>query len=679
MSGSQSTIRIDIQLLRAAAVLSVVVFHFWPKALVSGFAGVDVFFVISGFLITSIIVREIQSTGKLSLVNFWMRRVRRIFPASFAVILATVAGVLAFGSPDMAANLGRHVTASAFSAENVLLAIDRADYFRSADGLSPLQHFWSLAVEEQFYLVWPVAALAVALLAGSIARTRTVLRWVIVSVVVLSAALAVVMTIRDFPGAYFNSFARAWELGLGALVAVVTAWDKSPKFAVPTWLTASFWLALIGTFAIPDLEAGVPSWGVAPAVILTTLLIATGSKTFTTIRNPAVRKLVDLGGWIGDRSFSIYLWHWPIIIIAPTALGRELGAIDLVVALVATIVVSDLSYRFIENPFRSGQRWFAKKPVIAFATVAALSFGVAVVTPAVAFRPAETVDTAAIQNAVGDVYAKTRATLKGLDVTGIDPYCIGAGSWVFDCDNIDEPSVGVTSQAMDDPCDRLESCIIGDENGAINVLYVGDSHGRNLRPAIDLVGTMLGWRVESFTRQSCAIVNGADKPCDKRNAAILAMIAGENDLDLILTAQSAEAMQPRSRVNGSGDPEKDWEAVFSQIVASGIPFATFKDNPNMNNETLKCSRLAFRSPNDCEYPIEEGYRHTDFAVDVANKLGMHVIDLSPVFCSSDRCALAMGGVNVYMDDDHLSRAFSETLAPLIAADIVGSGLVSRTP
>jgi peptidoglycan/LPS O-acetylase OafA/YrhL len=679
MSSPKSAIRIDIQLLRAVAVLSVVVFHFWPSALVSGFAGVDVFFVISGFLITSIIVREIQSTGKLSLVNFWMRRIRRIFPASFAVIVATVAGVLAFGSPEMASNLSRHVTASAFSLENVLLAMDRADYFRSADGLSPLQHFWSLAVEEQFYLVWPIAALAVAVIAGSAARTRRLLLWVIVSVVVLSGVLAVVMTIRDFPGAYFNSFARAWELGLGALVAVATAWNKSPRFTVPTWLTVTLWLALIGTFAIPNLEAGVPSWGVAPAVVLTTILIATGSDTFTSIRNPTVRKLVDAGGWIGDRSFSLYLWHWPIIIIAPTALGRDLSPVEIVVALVATVVVSDLSYRFIETPFRSSERWPKRRPVIAFATVAALSAGIAVVTPAIAYRPPASVDTVAIHNAIGDVFAEPRSVIKGLDVTGIDPYCIGAGSWVFDCENVNEPSVGVTSQTFDDPCDRLASCIIGDEDGTVNVLYVGDSHGRNLRPAIDLVGKALGWRVESYTRQSCPIVNGADKPCDKRNAAILAMIAGENDLDLILTAQSAEAMQPRSRVDGSGDPERDWEVVFTQILASGIPFATFRDNPNMSKETLRCSRLAFRSPNDCEYPLEMGYRHTDFAAEVSKKLGIHVVDLSSVFCNSGRCSLAMGGVNVYMDDDHLAYAFSETLAPLIAADIVGAGLVSRTP
>jgi peptidoglycan/LPS O-acetylase OafA/YrhL len=134
-------IRVDIQLLRAAAVLSVVAFHFWPNRVVSGFAGVDVFFVISGFLITALIVREIESTGKLSLVNFWMRRIRRILPASIVVIAATAGVVMWIGSSELLESIGRHVFASAFSGENILLALDQADYFRSAEAPSPLQHF----------------------------------------------------------------------------------------------------------------------------------------------------------------------------------------------------------------------------------------------------------------------------------------------------------------------------------------------------------------------------------------------------------------------------------------------------------------------------------------------------------------------------------------------------------
>ena len=156
MSSPTSTIRVDIQLLRAAAVLSVVVFHFWPDLLPSGFAGVDVFFVISGFLITSLIVREVRTRGQVDLVGFWIRRIRRIFPASFITIVFTVIAVFTVGSPEMIADIGRHAAASAFSFENYRLALDNADYFRSANALSPLQHFWSLAVEEQFYLAWPL-------------------------------------------------------------------------------------------------------------------------------------------------------------------------------------------------------------------------------------------------------------------------------------------------------------------------------------------------------------------------------------------------------------------------------------------------------------------------------------------------------------------------------------------
>jgi peptidoglycan/LPS O-acetylase OafA/YrhL len=676
MSVTASTIRVDIQLLRAAAVLSVVVFHFWPETLPSGFAGVDVFFVISGFLITSLIIREIRQTGRVSLVGFWIRRIRRIFPASFATIVVTAGAVLALGSPEMIADLGRHVVASAFSFENYRLAIDNADYFRSASALSPLQHFWSLAVEEQFYLVWPLVVMGIVAVGSTFTRIRTLLKWTIVAVIVASSLLATYFTLTNNGGAYFNTLARAWELGLGALVAVALASDRGLS-ATPFRLIINrvSWALLGLSFVLPGLERGVPSWGSAPAVILTAIIIATGHFAPSRSSNAVVRGLVTAGRWVGDRSFSMYLWHWPILIIAAPALGRELTLIDAMVCVVVTFVLSDASYRFVETPFRTEALWPKGRPALTFAVAGALSAVLAVGTPALAHREPAQVDVGAIESATGDVYAQPRVTTNGLDTTGVQPFCIGAGSVVFECDNVAEPAVGFTDDALDDPCDRIASCVIGNPDSDITVMYVGDSHGRNLRPGIDLAARMLDWKIISFTRQSCPIVNGSDAACKKRNAQILAGLADSNEIDLVITAQSAGAMKPRARAEGSRDPEADYVRVFGEIMSTGIPLATFRDNPAMDKETLTCARVNFRNPNECAFSAEFGFRNTDFAALAAETLGAHVIDLSAIYCPEGMCPLAIGGVSVYMDDDHASRDFARTLAPFIAANLAAADLI----
>jgi peptidoglycan/LPS O-acetylase OafA/YrhL len=432
MTVPASKIRVDIQLLRAAAVLSVVAFHFWPNRVVSGFAGVDVFFVISGFLITSLIVREIESTGKLSLVNFWMRRIRRILPASIVVIATTAAVVMWIGSSEQLESIGRHVFASAFSGENILLALDQADYFRSAEAPSPLQHFWSLAVEEQFYVVWPVVVLLVIAVARTFSQTVKALTAVIVTIVVASAAFAIFLTAVNEPSGYYNSLARAWELGLGAFVAILGARGTYRLSAgVATVINRVAWVILLATFAIPNLESGVPSWGVAPAVILTAVVIGTGNRSPATATNVVARTVRGVGHWVGDRSFSLYLWHWPILILAPYVLKVELTAIYKILAIVLAFVLSEVSYRFIETPVRISRRPMMRNPLIvaplAGLTSAALVASVSLASTALTPPPIVPFNPGTASSTDSSFFDEVRVIRKGLDVTGVSRYCDGAG------------------------------------------------------------------------------------------------------------------------------------------------------------------------------------------------------------------------------------------------------------
>lgn len=670
MTVTAPKIRVDIQLLRATAVLSVVAFHFWPGRLVSGWAGVDVFFVISGFLITSLIVREIEATGKLNLVNFWMRRIRRILPASIVVIAATAGTVLWIGSPDLLSSIGRHVFASAFSGENILLALDQADYFRSAEAPSPLQHFWSLAVEEQFYIVWPLVVLIVVAATRKFTRTVRLLTTVIVTIVVASAALAIVLNLANEPSAYFNSLARAWELGLGAFVAILGARGASRwSPGVATAINRIAWVLLIATFAIPYLDSGVPSWGVAPAVILTAIVIATGNRRSSTATNVFARTVRGVGHWVGDRSFSLYLWHWPILILAPYVIRGDLLTIHKVAAIALALLLSELSYRFVETPVRQTRRPMMRNPLIvaplagitSAALVATVSFAATTLSP----PPIEPFTPPTASASDGSYFDEARVMRKGLDVTGVARYCDGAGAWLFDCDTENDLPRSGPVNSQGEKCDRIEPCENGSLTSPITVAFVGDSHARELRTAMDLVGKLLDWRIVSFTMSTCPLGSLTAKPdCHVRDAQLMKRVrAGE--FDLVITSQ----------LRAPSPTEAEYVSVFNQILETGTPLATFRDNPVLDDATIGCKRINFSDPNVCQFTPSAAFRIDDPAANVATKLGIHIIDMSAVFCHDDICPLAIGGLRVYRDNDHVNREFNETMAPLIAADLAGARLI----
>ena len=349
----RDSFRPDIEGLRAVAVLLVALCHAGVPGLAGGFIGVDVFYVISGYLITSLLIRGIGTrSARGTLKNFYARRVRRLLPAATLVLVATVFAsyhYLGFLRGDQIARDG--IWSGLFSA-NLHFALNGTNYLAAQEPPSPLQHFWSLAVEEQFYLVWPAALLLVAAV-GKRFPLRVRLGAVLVTIFVASLTWSIMQTGSNPTWAYFSPLTRAWELALGALIVVCLPLLASIPAAVGA---AASWLGLAGIIASAFvINASTPFPGAAAlAPVLATALVIMGGTIATRNGAQAVLGLRPLQ-WLGMLSYSFYLWHWPILIIAAQHQGTQLSVAHNLVLLLVALAISAATFFVLEHPVRSSR------------------------------------------------------------------------------------------------------------------------------------------------------------------------------------------------------------------------------------------------------------------------------------------------------------------------------------
>ena len=377
-----TTIRPEVQALRAVAVAAVVLHHGWPAVAPAGYMGVDVFFVVSGYLITALLVREIQRSGSLSLSGFYLRRARRILPAAMTVLVAVSILTLALAPYRDWAAYFQEIVASAFYVENWRLAID-SQHPASADLAStPVQHFWSLSVEEQFYLVWPLLLLVGRYIARRRhGRTVPVLAVVLGVTTVASFIGSLALTAVDHNLAYFSTLGRAWEFGVGGLLALAMgrlATRTRPTAPAPTWSRAAASWAGIALIVVPivsfhDVEAFPGLWVLLP-VTGTLAIIWAGMPALRWSPAPLVR--LRPVQWVGDVSYSLYLWHWPIFMFTPMLIGMPSPPWLMVLLVALSLVVAWASKRWIEDPFRRRSGAVRAHPRVVLAAFAATLVGV---------------------------------------------------------------------------------------------------------------------------------------------------------------------------------------------------------------------------------------------------------------------------------------------------------------
>jgi peptidoglycan/LPS O-acetylase OafA/YrhL len=365
---SHPAYRPDIDGLRAVAVLSVLVFHAFPSALPGGFIGVDVFFVISGYLITSIIGADL-SEGRFSLADFYSRRVRRIFPALLLVLIACYAFGWFTLFTDEFEQVGKHIAGGAGFVSNILFW-NESGYFDSSAETKPLLHLWSLGIEEQFYIVWPIVLWAAWKCRLNIARVAGLL-------VCASFAWSIHVTSTDAVSAFYLPFARAWELLIGGLLAYLQGSRTESKTPDPRWnwlahaaSTAGAALLAFGLYKTRSSRA-FPGWWALPPTLGTALCIAAGARAWLNRFLLASRPLV----WIGLVSFPLYLWHWPLLAVSRLIAGEELPARVRGAALVAALLLAIATYRLVERPLRKSQSTRKWRVPVLVSGMAALGIG----------------------------------------------------------------------------------------------------------------------------------------------------------------------------------------------------------------------------------------------------------------------------------------------------------------
>lgn len=706
---ARSRVRHDIQALRAIAVLLVVINHLWPDRLPGGYVGVDVFFVISGFLITAHLLGEIRRTDRISLPQFYARRARRLLPAALIVGLVTLVATLVWLPAERWARIARELFASAAYFENWMLTVSSVNYSDRGQAATPAQHYWSLSVEEQFYLLWPLTLLLLGwLLARGISGRIATRTGMLISSIALLAACSLLFSVwqtgSNPAAAYFNTFGRVWEFMLGALVAVcapaIAAWfARRPGNALLTVRGIAQLLgyaAILGSALWFTEATPFPGWWALLPTLGTALVIVAGSELprWIPARLASWRPVQFLGG----ISYSLYLWHWPLIVIAPFALAREIHTIDRLALLGISILLAALTKRFIEDPGRTRLFAGARPRRTLLATVASVAL-IGVLAGGTVW-------------AAGEQEARDRDRIAAEQGSG----CFGAealdpeqncaepfGPALFPAGGEGEaPWSAAAPECVLAPDERqlfadgkpsYVECEFDQGDAATGaaqepyrVWLVGDSHAEHWKAAVNEIGRGNNWDVRYTMQGGCPSVAtplvrafGAETDQTKRDACTSwitevagRIVADAPDLVLVSNFASGEEIDDGS---GRSQPEQLAAAMADTLVAwadTGARVVVIRDVPTAGTALgPDCVSQRGETAGACVAPATE-VLPPDPQVEAVRLLAdprITAIDLTERFCLDGVCSGVVGSLPVFYDTDHVAASYARSLAPYLSSKI----------
>ena len=695
--------RPEVEGLRAVAVLLVLLYHAKLGAMSGGYIGVDVFFVLSGFLITSLLMRELATTGTVSLLAFWARRARRLLPASGLVVIATlIAGWLMLDGLSQGDLARDAIAASAFVANFRFFDVG-TDYLAGGQATSPLLHFWSLAVEEQYYLVWPGLMLLL------VRYARLTRRWLVavLSVMwVVSLVVCVRFTRTEPTWAFFMLPSRAWELLSGALIAVVggTLWKRAERARAIAGCVGLG--AIIGAALAYNDSTRFPGVAAVVPVVATVAVINAGSLA----GGPGLLLCTRPMQWIGARSYAIYLWHFPVLLLAEAKYG-PLAAGTRLALLLGAVALAAISYALIENPVRFAPKLVASSALSLMLGASIALAGVLGATVLLHNPPRLATDEIAVVPTFATVPVSTAPSISVPSSSTLPPPTTMPRPVVADAshDNPPElapliaanlalleeatttkkvpanlnPSLGTSKndlpQVYADECildtgvTALKECVYGDPAGSVTIVLFGDSHAAQWMPAIDLVAKASGWRLIVHTKKACpsaeipTIKDPNQTDCAVWRASVIASLESLHP-DLVVMSgyryQAAPGTEGRS-------PDQVWRDGIDLTVSKVKPFAEhvllLGDSATPALLVPYCLANSLTYVPICMATREQATRPSRLAVEreVAAKYGIDFIPTSDWMCTDTLCPVIVGNVLMYRDDSHLTATASEFLSPYI--------------
>lgn len=633
-------------------------YHVGVPPFTGGYIGVDVFFVLSGFLITNHLLAEVSSTGRIRFGRFYARRARRLLPASLAVLLATAVVGGLFLPSVLFREFVDDLVAAVLYVPNILLAVQGADYL-SESAPSPVQHYWSLGVEEQFYLVWPPLLLVIlALTAFRLRRVAVVLGLGIV----VSLSASIVLTFVNQPWAFFSPFTRAWELGVGALVALAltTRWAWGPVVsAVIAWsgLAAVVVGAVVLTSAtpFPGVAALIPVGGTAAV-----LLAAPHAGRAGPLALLSVRPLQ----FLGRISYALYLVHWPLLVLPPLIdpTGEPLCLAARVGLGCLSVALAWLVHRGIERPMLD-REWARSLTPPRVGVLAATAMAIVLVSTA--------------------GLASLSAQRPLATSTVADPVNPGADALVFSPvvpsnlrPRLDEAS-GDLPAVYADGChlpldvDVPLDCVYGDDDASIDIVLLGDSHAAQWFPAILAFPEAV--RLQTHTKSSCPafdvtmVTNGVlDSGCAEWRDEVISSIEADPP-DVVIMSGFAHY----DDYGSPGITSEVWSAAVERTVArveAVTDVVVITDTPRFLrspsiclsatvSDAFRCSRLRSAALDTAWGAAERS---------AAERAGGSVIVLNDLLCDPEWCGTIIGDVLLYRDEHHLSATMAAQLGPALA-------------
>ncbi|GAB2854370.1 SGNH hydrolase domain-containing protein [Myroides odoratimimus subsp. xuanwuensis] len=698
--------RWDIQGLRAFAVLAVLADHLfhYPRG---GFVGVDIFFAISGFLITGHLLHQAETTG-IRWVDFYRRRIKRIIPAAALVLVVTViASYAAFGAARADSIRTDSIWALLFGANFRFMDLE-TDYFNAAGPVSPLQHFWSLSIEEQFYFGWPILLLVVYAVLARVASQharRIGAGIVMVAVVAASFAWAVVETGDSATRAYFDTFARVWELGVGALLAVcVPLLIRIPDALRP----ALAWVGVVGMTAslwLVTADAGFPAPAAAFPVLSAALVIAAGTFADRQRQQRHLFPLTNrLSNYVGDISYSLYLWHFPVIIVGATVLGESTS--DRLVLLAVMAGLSALAYHLVEDPIRQSG-WLVRKKErrgayfpaevtgsYRYFVVAGLVF-ITILLSASALRPVEPPQSFTVTAPTGEAGSSAGGDdLPGRRTVALQQEiaaALAATSWPKSLDPSMDDAIGSPQAAADilqcggvQPLD-IAACSWGSNApDARTAVLVGDSVSMTYAASLrEVFAARPGWRFITMGMFGCAftdiLIGNADqateRACPARKKDVMAAVRAIEP-DLLFVSNVYEPRVPA----GADDPlsPADMAASTGTIlghVRHAIGTPVILSPPPSDVEIAECYTPS-SSPAECVSSVG-GYWTDQAAADRAmiEDLGGEWLDASQWFCVEELCPAFVDQTPTKLDFVHMTTDYAVKIAPVMAEAFQRAGLL----